>query len=59
MFSAISSASRHGSRHAGIVFNSSLFCAFFLTFKMFAQKGVELVQELERSKDLLPPFNVC
>ena len=25
---------------------------------MFAQKGVELVQELERSKDLLPPFNV-
>ena len=25
---------------------------------MFAQKGVELVQELERAKDFLPPFNV-
>lgn len=25
---------------------------------MFAQKGVELIQELERAKDFLPPFNV-
>jgi hypothetical protein len=25
---------------------------------MFAQKGVELVQELERARDFLPPFNV-
>lgn len=25
---------------------------------MFAQKAVELVQELERAKDFLPPFNV-
>jgi len=24
---------------------------------MFAQKGVELVQELERARDFLPPFN--
>ena len=26
---------------------------------MFGQKAVELIQELERSKDFLPPFNVC
>ena len=64
MADGVSHAIRPNPQKEGMVHNLTLILGSwievfsFYTVKMFAQKAVELIQELERAKDFLPPFNV-